>query len=119
MAIAMRDSVTVSMAAEISGTATEISRVSREVVSTSDGMTSVSPGSSRTSSKVRPRVANFSGNWSVKASPRRPVSHGTWMTNVRVDSGESRMALARPGGEALTMSAHDDRTTSIVCCHGD
>ena len=50
MAIAIRDSVTVSMALEISGTRSEISRVSRVVVSTSLGMTSVSPGSSSTSS---------------------------------------------------------------------
>ena len=50
MAIAIRDSVTVSIAAETSGMRSEISRVSRAVVSTSDGITSVSPGSSRTSS---------------------------------------------------------------------
>ena len=48
--MAIRDSVTVSIAADTSGTRSEISRVSREVVSTSEGMTSVSPGSSRTSS---------------------------------------------------------------------
>ena len=50
IAIAIRDSVTVSMAAEMSGTLIEISRVSRDVVSTSLGMTSVSPGRSSTSS---------------------------------------------------------------------
>ena len=50
IAMAMRDSVTVSIAADSSGTRTVISRVSREVVSTSLGMTSVSPGSSSTSS---------------------------------------------------------------------
>ena len=54
IAMAIRASVTVSIAAESSGTATRDPRVSREVVSTSDGMTSVSPGSSSTSSKVRP-----------------------------------------------------------------
>ena len=48
IAIAIRASVTVSMAAEMSGTLIEISRVSRVVVSTSLGMTSVSPGSSST-----------------------------------------------------------------------
>ncbi len=37
IAIAIRDSVTVSMAALISGTLSEISRVRREVVSMSDG----------------------------------------------------------------------------------
>jgi hypothetical protein len=45
MAIAIRDSVTVSIAAETSGIRIEISRVSLVVVSTSLGMTSVSPGS--------------------------------------------------------------------------
>ena len=50
IAIAIRDSVTVSMALEISGVRRVISRVSRVLVSTSLGMTSVSPGSSRTSS---------------------------------------------------------------------
>ena len=50
MAMAMRDSVTVSIAADSSGTRTEISRVRREEVSTSLGMTSVSPGRRSTSS---------------------------------------------------------------------
>jgi len=50
MAMARRASVTVSMAADTSGMRRSISRVSRVVVSTSLGMTSVSPGSSRTSS---------------------------------------------------------------------
>ncbi|MNW55440.1 hypothetical protein D3C74_330980 [compost metagenome] len=54
IAIAMRDSVTVSIAAESSGEDMEISRVSRAVVSTSLGMTSVSFGSRRTSSYVSP-----------------------------------------------------------------
>ena len=48
--MAMRASVTVSMAAEINGTLSEISRVRRVVVSTSLGMTSDSPGSNNTSS---------------------------------------------------------------------
>jgi len=50
IAMAMRDSVTVSIALDSSGIRSEISRVSRVVVSTSLGMTSVSPGRSRTSS---------------------------------------------------------------------
>ena len=61
IAIAIRASVTVSIAAETSGTATVTSRVNRDVVSTSDGTTSVSPGSSSTSSKVSPSGANCSG----------------------------------------------------------
>ena len=48
--MAIRASVTVSIAAETSGMRSVISRVSRVVVSTSDGTTSVSPGSSSTSS---------------------------------------------------------------------
>ncbi|CNK98376.1 Uncharacterised protein [Mycobacterium tuberculosis] len=50
MAIAMRDSVTVSIALESSGVATEMRRVIRDDVSASLGMTSVCPGSSSTSS---------------------------------------------------------------------
>jgi len=50
MAMAISASVTVSMAAEIIGTFIVISRVRCVVVSTSDGMTSVSFGSSSTSS---------------------------------------------------------------------
>ena len=50
MAIAISDSVTVSMAALTSGTSSEIVLVRRDTVSTSEGMTSVSRGSSRTSS---------------------------------------------------------------------
>ena len=58
MAMAIRDSVTVSIALDSSGTRSEISRVSRVVVSTSLGTTSVSPGSSSTSSKVSPSGGN-------------------------------------------------------------
>ncbi len=50
MAIAIRASVTVSIAAETIGSRSDTPRVSREVVSTSLGTTSVSFGSSRTSS---------------------------------------------------------------------
>ena len=50
IAIAVRDSVTVSMAAESNGMLKVRSRVNRVVVSTSLGMTSVSPGRSKTSS---------------------------------------------------------------------
>ena len=46
--MAMRDSVTVSMALDTSGDATEMRRVSRDVVSASLGMTSVCPGISIT-----------------------------------------------------------------------
>lgn len=50
MAMAMRDSVTVSMAAESKGVWTVMRLEMREDVSASDGMTFVWPGSSRTSS---------------------------------------------------------------------
>ena len=50
MAIARRASVTVSIAADSSGVATVMRRVTREDVSASLGMTSVGPGRSRTSS---------------------------------------------------------------------
>jgi hypothetical protein len=46
----MRDSVTVSMADESSGTRTRMLRVTIELVSASLGMTSDAPGSSSTSS---------------------------------------------------------------------
>jgi hypothetical protein len=52
MAMAMRDSVTVSMAALISGTRNSILRVRRVDVSASAGTTSDLAGSSNTSSKV-------------------------------------------------------------------
>ena len=52
MAIAISDSVTVSIAAETSGTFSLISRVKREAVLTSRGCTNEWRGDSRTSSKV-------------------------------------------------------------------
>jgi hypothetical protein len=50
IAMAMRDSVTLSMAADSRGDATRMRRVRRELVSASLGMTSVWPGRSMTSS---------------------------------------------------------------------
>ncbi len=50
MAMAMRPSVTVSIAAESSGAWTRMRRESRELVSASEGMTSVCAGRSITSS---------------------------------------------------------------------
>src|SRR5664280_1933161 len=58
MAIAIRASVTVSIAAETSGSFREMLRDSLADVSTSLGITSVAPGNSSTSSKVRPIAAN-------------------------------------------------------------
>ena len=50
IAIAIADSVTVSIADETNGTASEILRVNHVEVSTSDGTTSEASGRSRTSS---------------------------------------------------------------------
>ena len=61
MAMASAASVTVSIAADTSGMASSMRGVRRVRVSTSDGMTSDSAGTSRTSSKVRPSLANFGG----------------------------------------------------------
>ena len=66
MAMAMRDSVTVSMAAEMMGTLSRSSRVSWVDVSTADGITSEASGMSRTSSKVRP----MRGIFPVSSPPR-------------------------------------------------
>jgi hypothetical protein len=60
MAIAIRDSVTVSMADETNGIRNEIKLVNRLVVSTSLGTTSLASGKSKTSSKVRPNPTTFS-----------------------------------------------------------
>lgn len=60
--MAMRDSVTVSIAELTSGTRRRMSRVSWLDVSTWLGMTSDAAGSSSTSSKVRPSMATLSGS---------------------------------------------------------
>ena len=52
MAIAIRASVTVSIAEEMIGMLSEIARVMRVRISTSDGSTSDGPGFSSTSSNV-------------------------------------------------------------------
>lgn len=70
MAIAMRASVTVSIAELTSGTLSRILRVSWLEVSAVAGTTSDAAGSSRTSSNVRPSMAIFVGS-----SP--PVGTGT------------------------------------------
>ena len=69
IAMAMRASVTVSIAEDSSGRRTSMRLETREVVSTSLGMTSLWPGSSSTSSKVRPISAKGGG-------PGRAVAHG-------------------------------------------
>src|SRR6266487_391171 len=59
-AIASRPSVTVSIAALTIGTLSIILRVKRVCVETSRGRTEEAAGTMRTSSKVRPSLANFS-----------------------------------------------------------
>ena len=61
IAMAMRASVTVSIAELSSGTRSEMRRLTWVVVSTSLGMTSDSFGCSSTSSNVRPNGANGAG----------------------------------------------------------
>ena len=60
-AMARRASVTVSIAADTIGMASSMRGVSRVQVRTSFGMTEDSAGTSSTSSKVRPCLANFGG----------------------------------------------------------
>ena len=60
-AIAMRASVTVSIAAETIGTSSAIVRVSRVAVETSFGRTDDSAGTRRTSSKVSPSSRELLG----------------------------------------------------------
>lgn len=67
MAMAMRASVTLSMAADSSGMLTRTLREMSVEVSTALGSTSDAPGSSSTSSYVSPSVANFSGTPSTFA----------------------------------------------------
>ena len=73
-AIAVRASVTVSMAAETSGISSAIVRVNRVAVATSFGSTEDSAGTRRTSSKVRPRRPNFSVRSGDSSSKRFSAS---------------------------------------------
>ena len=61
IAMAIRDSVTVSIGDDTSGTLIRTRRVTWVLVSTALGTTSDSAGSSSTSSNVRPSIANFGG----------------------------------------------------------
>jgi hypothetical protein len=62
MAMAIRDSVTVSMAEETSGMRSEMRRLSRAVVSASVGTKVECAGSSSTSSNVRAGGLNFTSS---------------------------------------------------------
>ena len=84
IAMAMRASVTVSMAAETSGIRSVMLRVSRVLVSTSLGTTSDSDGCSSTSSNVSPSVANLAGTpsavvmWPFRLRRFGHDTHGIW-----------------------------------------
>src|SRR5258705_13862616 len=84
IAIAIRDSVTVSIAELTSGTLSRILRVSWLEVSAVAGTTSEAAGSSRTSSNVSPSIATLVGS-----SP--PVGTGTaiGMLLSAIDMGEA------------------------------
>ena len=75
IAMAIRDSVTVSIAELSSGIRSWILRLTEVVVSTADGMTSLSFGCSSTSSKVSPRAANGPGTPDGVRSAEIDTSH--------------------------------------------
>src|SRR5438552_1145784 len=84
-AIAMRASVTVSIAAETTGTSSTIVRVNRVAVETAFGRTDDSAGTSRTSSKVSPSFANFAGRVdSDGSSPSFSTSISEWYRASRM-----------------------------------
>src|SRR5699024_740827 len=90
MAMAIRDSVTVSIAAETSGLLMSISLVRRVVVEASEGMTSVTPGRRRTSSYVSPVRENGSfaacdscSGFPMKTAFRHEDTVGQWYRSRR------------------------------------
>src|SRR5699024_6257341 len=90
MAMAIRDSVTVSMAAETSGMLISISLVRRVAVEASEGMTSVSPGRRRASSYVSPvrengsfAVGDFCSGFPMKTAFRREDTVRQWYRSRR------------------------------------
>src|SRR6056297_509931 len=96
MAIAMRDSVTVSIALETNGMRTAILLVTRLDVSTSLGTISDSPGSSRTSSNVRPCRATFPALFSL-ASPLAAESTASGYSHTQ-GAGDASHSLGEIGG---------------------
>ena len=83
MAMASRPSVTVSMAEEMTGILTEISRVTREATSASPGSTSEGRGTSSTSSKVSATAAFIQD---------RPLRH----SSLSLPSGWPKTGAPRP-----------------------
>src|SRR2546423_10356389 len=97
----MRASVTVSIAAEITGTSSAIVRVSRVAVETSFGRTDDSAGTRRTSSKVSPSFANFAG--SVVSAGSRP----SFSTSIEERYRRGRMRVRKLGGEGMQLGELD------------
>src|SRR6476469_6447415 len=100
----IRDSVTVSMALDTRGTRREISRVSRLVVSTSLGTTSVSPGSSSTSSYVSPSTGNLAA-YASSLDPIRSLSNGFIAPSPAADVERSHLTQQPSRTDATTRSA--------------
>jgi len=115
MAIAMREPVTVSIAAETIGMSSSISSVRRERVETCVGRMSLRAGMSRTSSKVRPSFANllnlalpsraippplrkFSGAALFRGGRSRHVARGA--EPAHVVAGEEVEAVLRARGQS-------------------
>src|SRR5262249_25081011 len=104
-AIAIRASVTVSIAAETSGSSSAIVRVSRVAVDTSFGRTADSAGTRSTSSNVSPSFANFSGSAASDRLPKRSTSirkryrgaRASRLHRLRLELGDRDAAL-EPGG---------------------
>src|SRR5438445_7828155 len=100
-AIAMVASVTVSMAAERIGMSRRISFVRRASVETWVGRMSLRAGIRRTSSKVRPSLANFSSRFNPPASPAQVYRLRTLSRALLREGLRERGAAARPRLERL------------------
>src|SRR2546423_9061254 len=98
IAIAISDSVTVSMAADENGTLRVIPRVKRDVVSTSLGCTSECRGVSRTSSKVRTMSERTRGIVSGDSTPlmrESPLPERAGAAGFFDDDGRLVVAIAK------------------------
>src|SRR5262245_24081425 len=93
IAMARRDSVTVSMAAEMIGIESPMSRVIWVLVETSPGRTAELPGFIRTSSKVR-----YSGIW------RLAIGQPLGKALVQCETTQSGLARAHNIGPKLSAS---------------
>src|SRR5947209_6466568 len=98
MAMASRLSVTVSIAADTSGMFSLISRVNRVATSTWVGMTSEGPGSSKTSSKVRPsRISMETPRFARLVS----LQSGRVSTRLEPQGHQIELRALRPAGLGL------------------